>query len=163
MDAREQILTRLVDIASDVPDIVSVRRNRVNISETSRPAIIVLDADEAVEEEPGARSVSLPMLRTSRPVEGRPAFAPQFVTMAPEIYVLISSAAAEIGAQLNMFRRRLIRRVLFDALLTEIVGSSGSIRYAGCATALAVGRSMEGEMAVSFSIRYVLNHTDLED
>ena len=37
----------------------------------------------------------------------------------------------------------------------------GDIRYEGCATALARGRSMEGEMGVSFSFTYVLRPEEL--
>jgi hypothetical protein len=45
--------------------------------------------------------------------------------------------------------------------LAGLVGSSGEVRYEGCATALARGRSMEGEMGVSFSFTYVLRPEEL--
>ena len=62
-DIREDILARLVAIAAEVPGVVIAGRNRVALSETARPAIIVLDADEAAEEEeprgrPGTRRSS---------------------------------------------------------------------------------------------------------
>jgi hypothetical protein len=53
--------------------------------------------------------------------------------------------------------------VLTDATLLGLAGPNGFIRYAGCATALAAGRSLEGEMSLAFAIRYVLRPTDLED
>ena len=148
-DLREQILARLVEVAATVPGVSHALRNRGGISETARPAILVLDADEAVEDE------------EIRP--GRPAPAPQLVVMTPEIFVLVSDRAADIGAELNTFRRRIVRRILTDATLAGLVGPNGAIRYAGCGTALAVGRSMEGEMALSFAFRYVLKPADLED
>ena len=148
-DLREDILARLLEVAATVPGVPHVLRNRAGISEASRPAIIVLDADEAVEDEDLAG--------------GRPGRAPQIVIMTPEIFILVSKRAADIGAELNMLRRRIIRRVLTDATLLSLVGPNGSIGYAGCGTALAVGRSMEGEMAVSFAFRYVLKPAQLED
>lgn len=147
-DVREEILARLVAIGTQVPGIVSAGRNRVALSETARPAIIVLDADEAAEEDDRA---------------SRPGQAPQLVVMTPELFVLAGKPAAEIGAELNAFRRRIVRRVLTDGPLLGLAGPNGFVRYAGCATALAVGRSMEGEMSLSFAIRYVLRPMELED
>ncbi len=49
-DVREAILARLTEVAGTVPAIANTFRNRAGISEGARPAIIVLDADEAVEE-----------------------------------------------------------------------------------------------------------------
>ncbi len=148
LDLREEILARLVAIAAEVPGVVLAGRNRVALSETARPAIVVLDADEAAEDEERA---------------GRPAASPQLVVMTPELFVLAGRPAAEIGAELNAFRRRIIRRVLTDAPLLGLAGSNGFVRYAGCATALAAGRSLEGEMSLSFAIRYVLRPMELED
>ena len=147
-DAREQILARLVEVAASVPGVALAGRNRVALSETARPAIVVLDADEAADEEDP---------------RGRPANAPQLVVMTPELFVLAGKPAAEIGAELNAFRRRIVRRVLTDPALLGLVRPNGFVRYAGCATALAAGRSMESEMSLSFAIRYVLRPMDMED
>ena len=147
-DTREEILARLVAIGTQVPGIATAGRNRIGLSETARPAIVVLDADEAAEEEERA---------------SRPAHAPQIVVMMPELFVLAGKPAAEIGAELNAFRRRIVRRVLTDGLLLGLAGPNGFVRYAGCAPALAAGRSMEGEMSLSFAIRYVLRSVEMED
>ena len=106
------------------------------------------DADEAAEE----------MERASRP-----GHAPQLVVMTPELFVLAGKPAAEIGTELNAWRRRILRRVLTDGPLLGLAGPNGFVRYAGCATALAAGRSMEGEMSLSFAIRYVLRPVEMED
>jgi hypothetical protein len=148
-DTREEILARLVVIAAEVPGIAMAGRNRTGLSETARPAIVVLDADEAAEEEEERAS--------------RPGYAPQLVVMTPELFVLAGKPAAGIGAELNAFRRRLVRRVLSDVTLLGLTGPNGFVRYAGCATALAAGRSMEGEMSLSFAIRYILRPTEMED
>ncbi len=148
-DTREEILARLVEVVTSVPGAVQVLRNQLGLSETARPAIIILDADEAAEEEdlPGSRSAD----------------APQRIAMTPELFVLVSHRAAGLGAELNTLRRRILRRVLTDGPLAALVGPNGSIRYAGCGTALALGRSMEGEMSLSFTFRYVLKPSKLED
>ncbi len=147
-DGREEILARLVAIAAEVPGVLSAGRNRVALSETARPAIIVLDADEAAEDDERA---------------GHPGSRPQLIVMTPELFVLAGKPAAEIGAELNAFRRRIVRRVLTDAPLLGLAGPNGFVRYAGCATAFAAGRSLEGEMSLSFAIRYVLRPMELED
>ena len=147
-DLREEILARLVAIAAEVPGVATAGRNRIGLSESARPAMVVLDADEAAEEEERA---------------SRPAHAPQLVVMTPELFVLAGKPAAEIGAELNAFRRRIVRRVLTDAALIGLAGPNGFVRYAGCATALAAGRSMEGEMSLAFAIRYVLRPMEMED
>ena len=64
---------------------------------------------------------------------------------------------------MNAFRRRIVRRVLTDAGLLALAGPNGFVRYAGCATALAAGRSLEGEMSLAFAIRYILRPMDMED
>lgn len=62
-DTREEILARLVGIAAEVPGVATTGRNRVGLSETARPAIVVLDADEAAEEDERA---SRPVTKASR-------------------------------------------------------------------------------------------------
>ena len=125
---REEILARLVVIGTQVP-ASPASRNRIALSETARPAIMVLDADEAAEEEERA---------------SRPGHAPQLLVMTPELFVLAGKPAAEIGAELNAWRRRIVRRVLTDATLLGLAGPIGFVRYAGCATALAIGRAWKG-------------------
>ena len=72
-DLREEILARLVAIAAEVPGVICAGRDRVALSETARPAIIVLGADEAAEEDEN---------------RGRPAASPQLIVMTPELFVL---------------------------------------------------------------------------
>ena len=145
-DRREMILTRLLEIAVGVDGIVAAFRNRDEISEKQRPAIIILDADEAADDaDPSSR----------------PSRAPRRVAMTPEIYILLGAKPEDLGTAINTLRARFVKAVLGDAQLSLIVGSNGDIRYEGCATALARGRSMEGEMGVSFSFTYVLRPEEL--
>ena len=145
-DRREMILTRLLEIAVGVEGIVAAFRNRDEISEKQRPAIIILDADEAADDaDPSSR----------------PSRAPRRVAMTPEIYILLGAKPEDLGTAINTLRARFVKAVLGDAQLSLIVGSNGDIRYEGCATALARGRSMEGEMGVSFSFTYALRPEEL--
>ena len=145
-DRRELILVRLLEIAKGIEGIAGAFRNRDEISEKQRPAIVILDADEAADD-------ADPTTRPSR--------SPRRVAMTPEIYILLGAKPEELGSVINALRARFVKSVLGDSQLASIVGSNGDIRYEGCATALARGRSMEGEMGVSFSFTYVLRPEEL--
>ena len=146
IDRREMILSRLLEIAGSTQGIVAALRNKDEISEKQRPAIVILDADEAADDaDPGSR----------------PARSPRRVAMTPEIYILLGAKPEELGSDINALRARFVKSVLGDSQLGSIVGTNGDIRYEGCATALARGRSMEGEMGVSFSFTYVLRPEEL--
>ncbi|KLK91421.1 hypothetical protein AA309_20210 [Microvirga vignae] len=156
-DKREQILVRLVEIAEAIPGIKTVERNPGQLDETVLPAIVILDADETADDaDPGGP-------------RGRPPFAPRRVGMTPEIYLMAlaptpepgESSSAKLGPLINGMRAQFVKAVLTDASLREIVGTNGDIRYEGCATALARGRSMEAEMGVSFTFSYMLKPSDL--
>ena len=146
IDRRELILVRLLEIAKGIEGIAGAFRNRDEISEKQRPAIVILDADEAADD-------ADPTTRPSR--------SPRRVAMTPEIYILLGAKPEELGSVINALRARFVKSVLGDSQLASIVGSNGDIRYEGCATALARGRSMEGEMGVSFSFTYVLRPEEL--
>lgn len=145
-DRREMILVRLLEIARGIPGIVTSFRNRDEISERQRPAIVILDADEAADD--------------ADPIS-RPPRSPRRVAMTPEIYILLGAKPEDLGTAINALRVRLVKAVLTDEPLRTIIGSNGEVRYEGCATALARGRSMEGEMGVSFSFTYVLRPEEL--
>ena len=145
-DSRELILVRLLEIAKGIEGIAGAFRNRDELSEKQRPAIVILDADEAADDaDPGSR----------------PARSPRRVEMTPEIYILLGAKPEELGSVINLLRARFVKSVLGDSQLGSIVGTNGDIRYEGCATALARGRSMEGEMGVFFSFTYVLRPEEL--
>jgi hypothetical protein len=145
-DRREMVLARLLEIARGIGGIVAAFRNKDEISEKQRPAIVILDADEAADD--------------ADPVS-RPSRAPRRIAMTPEIYILLGARPEGLGTAINTLRARFVKATLSDAQLASIVGSNGEVRYEGCATALARGRSMEGEMGVSFSFTYVLRPEEL--
>jgi hypothetical protein len=74
---------------------------------------------------------------------------------------MLGAKPEELGTAINALRAQLVKAILTDTGLLAILGSNGEARYEGCATALARGRSMEGEMGVSFSFAYVLRPEEL--
>lgn len=140
-DPREQILQRLLVVLAGVEGIKKARRNELDQNESSMPYAVILDGDET-----GA---------DSDPVS-RPSTAPRIVTMTPEIYVVIANKAAEVGTDVNLMRARVINAIATDAPLIALTLKGEGGRYDGAASGLSRGRSMMGEVGLSFSFRYVL-------
>lgn len=146
-DKREQILTRLHEILEEQkPDAKTVARNEVLTDDDHKPALLLLDADEEADD---------------NDPRGRPAYAPRRVRLFPEMYVAVQAKPEEVGQVLNQWRARLVKAILTDTLLKDLAGANGDIRYEGCGTALAGGRSMQGEMKLVISVAYILRAQDL--
>lgn len=142
MDKREDILARLLQVAASVPGVAMAVRNQDEISERSRPAIVVFDADESADE--------------AAERQDHPGRAPNLVVMTPEVLILLGASPESVGSALNALRAKLVKAVLTDPQLIALTGANGRVRYAGCSTHLGHGRSMEGSMGVQFTFAYVL-------
>jgi hypothetical protein len=148
MDLRENILSRLVELAAAVPGINSGLRNKTNPSDQEIPAIVIFDADEtADEDDPGK--------------ESRPADAPRRVVLDPGIEIMAGAASQDIGTVLNGFKAAFWKSIVTDATLLGYVKDRRGIRYNGCSTDLALGRSMEGNMSLHIAFTYALRASDL--
>ena len=147
MDKREAILVRLLAICRTVAGVAKVARNEQVADDWDFPAVIVLDADEQADEAAFGRN--------------RPPRAPNLVTMTPELYVILGETPEAVGSELNRLRARILKAVLTDAELAAIVGTNGEIRYESCATGLARGRQMIGEMGLVFAFVYLLEPAKL--
>ena len=145
-DKRELLLSRLLTIAQGISGVASAVRNKDEISDKARPAIVILDADEVADDADPSN---------------RPVRSPRRVAMTPEIYLLLGAKPEHVGPEINALRAKFIKAVLTDGELLAIVGSNGDSRYEGCATSLARGRNMEGEMGISFSLTYTLRPEEL--
>ena len=88
MDKREEILTRLAEVAASVPGVSTVVRNQDEISEHKRPAIAIFDADETADE------------RAEQ--QGHPGRAPNIVEMTPEVLILLGARARRASAPRSM-------------------------------------------------------------
>lgn len=147
MDKREEILARLVAVATTVPGISTVVRNQDEISEHKRPAVAIFDADETTDE--------------AAERQDHPGRAPNVVVMTPEVLILLGARPETVGTALNELRAKLVKAVLTDQPLINLAGPNGRVRYAGCSTHLGHGRSMEAAMDVQFSFAYVLRPEQL--
>jgi hypothetical protein len=151
VDKREAILARLFVVLSGTPGLVTTVRNRGELPTDKRPSCLLLDGDEKADEK--ARE------------KGRITAYPNTVVMDPEVYVALESGRKPqnegVGQDLNAFRVAIIKRVLTDTVLRDLVGSNGEIFYGGCMTDLARNREMNGEIGLIFMFRYVLNPNDL--
>src|SRR5678809_1177944 len=96
IDKREAILARLAVLLATVTGVRTVYRNRIDIPESKRPAVVILDADELVDPQ-----FEMENARGTPPAAG---ISPVVITMTPEIYLLDSARPADVGTALNAFR-----------------------------------------------------------
>jgi hypothetical protein len=146
-DVREDILARLLEVVATIPNIRSAQRNNVDIPEEQLPAVIVFDSDEETGD-----------------TQNRQSNSPIMVEMTPEI--IIAQQSDEVGSDLTTLRRELIKRVLTDTELNNLVARSsprgnGAIRYLGCQTDLGWARSLHGALRAQFLFKYTLKPDDL--
>lgn len=149
VDVREDILARLVEVVGSIPGMRSVHRNNVDITEDQLPAVCVFDADEDIG---GALDLA------------HPPNSPMAVHMTPEI-VIAEKTSGQVGSELTALRRELIKRVLTDIELIQIVnagrGGNGAIRYLGCQTDVGWMRSLHGALRAQFVFKYWLKPNEL--
>ena len=145
-DRREEVLARLVAIGSAL-SYTTVARNEDNIPGLNRPAFVVLDGDETADDSTEGR--------------GRPSNAPEIVRMDVEVILLLGKTASAVGSDLNARRRAAIVAIKTDSALISSISTNGEIRYLGLATEFASGRTMEGEMRLSFRFKYPLIISEL--
>jgi len=143
-DIREDILARLVEVMATVPNIHTVHRNNVDITDDQMPAALVLDGDEDV---------------VAGNDGSRPSNRPLLVEMTPEIQIMEQSSA--IGSDLTTFRRELMKLVLDDPTLKAKTGSNGKISYLGCTTVFGWQEKQYGALQMRFSFKYPLKPDDL--
>jgi len=151
IDVREDILARLLVIASGIPNISSAQRNNPDISEGQNPVAVVFDGDEET-------------LLDATDATMRPPSKPAAVHMRPIIE--ISDMATTVGSNLNLWRRELIKGVIYDTELnTQIVKTgrygNGAIRYLGCQTDIQWMRTLSGVLRVNFLFKYWFVPDDL--
>ena len=147
-DVREDILARLLEVVATVPNVRLAERNNVDI-DGPFPAAIVFDGDEETND---VSDLSM-----------RPPNRPTSVQMTPEIVIV--HQADEVGSDLTTLRRELIKRVLNDAELNQIVKTgrlgNGAIRYLGCQTDVGWMRSLHGTLRAQFMFKYSLKPDEL--
>jgi hypothetical protein len=144
-DVRESILGALVTVCEGIDGVVTVERNKLQVSDISRPAIIVLDGGERTEMGFGG---------------GKPSVAPLVVSMSPSVTVFVGGVPEAVSPAVAAFRAAIISAVLSDSSLLALC-KDGDIRYEGCATGFTAGQRIEADLSLDFTIRYVLRPNDL--
>lgn len=145
-DKRELILSRLLEIAAEVDGVSTALRNTESVSEEKLPAITIFDADETANDEDPP---------------GRPVGSPRRVSMTPEIYIDCMAVPETVGTSLNTLRSAFMKAVFADETIKALTLNGIGIRYEGCTTALARGRTMSGSMGVGISFTYILKPDEL--
>jgi hypothetical protein len=160
IDKREQILARLFAVLQAVPSVGTdpetngpcVYRNRDDLPDTKRPAILLLDASEVANE--------------SVKEHGRLSKSPNFVTLKPEIFAVLPSSQPQnigVGQALSNMRADILAAVLNDSQLNALcsVGGGGQMQYAGGLTDMARGQPMLGEIGIMIWFTYVFKPQEL--
>jgi len=154
MDRRKLILSRLfVVLQGSITSLAAAswHRNRGDLDLDQRPGGILLDADETAvismsERKPSAMA------------------SPNLVSMSPEVYYVPSDKKpknTDIGDLVNDTRTSIVKAVLIDEELRELVSTNGTVRYDGLVSDLAKGRDMAGELGIGFTFIYPLIPSEL--
>lgn len=159
MDTRELILERLLAIAVGQAGFATAVRNRGLRTNEKRPAVIVLDGDEAPVLTHGGRG--------NRAQNGiAMGMTPQIMLMKPELYLLLTEQRPtneeeekNVGTQLNEKRRLFIKAIAADDELIMLLGSNGNMIYNGCVTDLKSGMALSGQMRIDMNLTYTFHPT----
>ncbi len=146
-DKREQILSAIFEVLQGVTGFESCVRNRDQLPNEKRPALILLDGDEEARRDADGR--------------GRVGSSPNRVTMKPEIYIVFDTRKPRnenLGEDLNAARASVLK-ALIEA--PSIAVLCESIFYGGCITDLAKGRVMEGQVGLAIEFTYFLKFSEL--
>jgi hypothetical protein len=150
MDRQQEILARLFEVLKtclDKPE--HAFRNKLNLPDHLRPAIIMFDGDENTADDvdsygrhraPGAQAIMMDAV--------------------PEIYVFVEGKEDEVGPALAALRAKILKAIYTDETLVALC-ANGDIRYQGYATGFATGKKVEAEAGIQISFRYVLRPTQL--
>ena len=142
-DRRELILERVFTLLEEVSGWHHYR-GRGDLQNVSRPALVLLDADEVASPLPGVKT--------------RPG-APQIVTMRPEVHVVLENSGTqkeEVGSKLNEMRLLLLRKIMRDPQIWELLTENGNVQYLGLDSDQGYGREMSGKMNLQLAFTYPL-------
>lgn len=157
MDRRERILTRVWELLQTIPGIAVCVRNRGELPENMRPALVMLDADEEPDlQHNGSRG----QLRA--PVV--------IMALRPQIFAVLQDREPKnegVGEDLSALRRQILPIILpmvtGDETLRQLVGSNGYMRYEGLSTDMATGRAMSGQMQIHLAFGYPFRLEELTE
>jgi hypothetical protein len=82
--------------------------------------------------------------------------------MQPQVIALAEASAANIGSAINELRAVVVHAVLTDATLLGLSINGVEVTYEGAEQIVEDGRRVDGAMALTFGITYMLRTVDLE-
>ena len=158
VDRRQQVLARLyallenmtIPLAGGQNGAVSINPGNIVLNRNELPAslvpgLILLDGDEVRD-----RSKAQPErgLKENRAPD-------QVMRMTPEIYIVLDTRTPgnlNVGDDLNTARLAILATIMTDPTLQSIVGGNGNMWLDGSVSDLSRGRSMKGQMGLSFHV-----------
>lgn len=146
MDKREAILARLTAVCAGLPGIVSAARNVLDVPSLARPAFVVQDGSEELQDSP---------ITNNRSGVGR-------FELNAQCWLLIRGGANDVGPLMSLFRARLLSAITNDSTLRNLTGTVGGIRYDGCTVSEPTPETKEPRMDLNFTFVYTLAMSDLE-
>jgi hypothetical protein len=149
-DQREAILSRLVTVCGAVAGINAVDRNRLDVSDMLRPAVIVLDGTET--------------LLSAQPTSsaGATVSEKQRMELHPQIFIAVrGNGGGEAGSLLTLYRNRVVSAILNDAALRSSVTPNGGMRYEGCVVPAPDAEAREYRIDINVVFTYIFSLSDL--
>jgi hypothetical protein len=150
IDKREQLLAQMFVVLTAIPGVVNSFRNRGELPEDKRPAIVLLDGTEEVRPPQNVKG-------------GARLLGPIMCSLKPQVFALLVPDGPQNtgkGQELSAFRMQILKAVLTDPTLKALCGTNGSITYDSMSTDMQTGSSMEGQLQINFTLAYVLNPND---
>ena len=157
-DKREEILAYLETSLATVEGIVELYRDRGDLTNFQRPAIMLLDGTEDV--------------RTEQAGTNLRSMAPAVYTLRPEIFLIarsrddmsnttLNGVAAPIGPELSDWRIKILKKISRDINLVTLLGPNGQVQYMGSETDMRTDNTLEGMILFHFAFSYVLDPAKL--
>ncbi len=146
-DVREGILSELLAICLDIPGVAAAARNRSDLTNLSRPGIVIHDGGEEVFSQPETASASLVQLHE----------------MTPSVQIFVGGAPERVGPLSNLFLARLRYRVVTSSEIRTLIGNNGKIFIQGASLIPPTPESREARMDCGFLFRYFFRAEDLAD
>ena len=145
-DQREVILARLAALCGGVSGVSAVVRNALDVPGNARPAVIIQDGLETLQDQAAGSHHS----------------EVQRMELSPGISVYVrAGGAADPGVLLSRYRSAIIAAVLSDGALRDAVGSNGRIRYEGCVVLPPDAEAKEHRVDITIVFVYAFRLGDL--
>ena len=149
MDTRELILQRLMAILTTLADgtVINVYRDRAEFDHTELPAYVLLDGVETTG------------------IRGTDRRGPQIMLLVPQIFFVPQPTETQfnvgVGPDLSEMRVAMIKAIMQDSSLSDLLGSNGYAEYRGMETDMQTGAEVKGQFRMDFAFAYVFNFNKL--